>query len=173
MSLGSIKWIIFVALSLTVPAMFFLVQVVMFIPAIFFVAGMAVVIPKIFSPGHTTEPLWFMIFLGAHALIYAVVYYVVAVLCAKAVIRIKGKLARNVVLGIFFLGLLYLAQQPVYGSGGHGPMRWHTLIGLLADLNKSYGTGTVEIVYGSAILLLCVIILFQRYRANRHCSPLI
>jgi hypothetical protein len=168
MSLGSIKWTIFVALSLTVPAMFFLVQVVMFIPAIFFVAGMAVVIPKIFSPGHTTEPLWFMIFLGVHALIYAAAYYMVSLLCAKAVLRIKSKLTRNVVLGIFFLGLLYVTHQPVYGAGGHGPMRWHTLIGMLADLNKSYGTGAAEIVYGSAILLLCMMILFQRYRANRH-----
>jgi hypothetical protein len=147
--------------------MLFLVQVVMFIPAIFFVAGMAVVIPKIFSSGHTTESLWFTIFLGAHALIYAGVYYVVSLLVAKAVIRIRGKLARNVVLGIFFLGLLCLTLQPVYGGGGHGPMRWDTLIGMLAELNKSYGNGAVEVVYGSAILLLCVVMLFQRYRAKR------
>jgi hypothetical protein len=167
MSLGSVKWIMFVALSLTVPAMFFLVQVVMFIPAVFLVAGMAVVVPKMFSPGHATESLGFMIFLGAHVLVYAGIYYVVSVLCARAVIRMKGRLGRAVVLGFFFSGLLYLTQQQLYGGGGHGPMRWYTLIGMLAELNKSYGTWTVEIVYGSAIMLLCAIMLLQRFRANR------
>ena len=51
------KWTIFLVLSLTAPAMLFLVMAVMFMPAIFFVAGIGYVIPKAFVPGYTTEKL--------------------------------------------------------------------------------------------------------------------
>lgn len=40
MDYTAIKWILFVTLLLTVPAVLFLVQAVFFIPAIFFLAGM-------------------------------------------------------------------------------------------------------------------------------------
>ena len=63
MNYRSIKWIIFTALSLTAPAMLFLVMAVMFMPAIFFVAGIVYMIPKAFAPGHTGETLSFIIIL--------------------------------------------------------------------------------------------------------------
>jgi hypothetical protein len=62
---------------------------------------------------------------------------------------------------------VFLTQFPVYGAGGHGPMRWYPLSKLLDDFNKSYGAGTVEIVYGAAILLLCGIGLVRKLRKNR------
>ena len=79
MDYRSVKWTIFFGLSLTAPAMLFLVMAVMFMPAIFFVAGIAYVIPKAFSPGSTGESLTFIVILGVHALVYAGLYYVVSV----------------------------------------------------------------------------------------------
>jgi hypothetical protein len=141
MDYRSIKWTIFTVLSLIAPAMLFLVMAVMFMPAIFFVAAIGYMIPKAFNPGHTAESLSFIVIFGIHALVYAGLYYGVSVVLAKAITLIKG--------------------------GGHGPMRWYPLSKLLGDFNKSYGTGTVEIVYGTAILLLCGIVLIRKLKKNR------
>lgn len=39
-------------------------------------------------------------------------------------------------------------------------MHWYTLSQLFDELNKSYGTGAVQILYGVAMLLLLGILLF-------------
>ena len=70
----------------------------------------------------------------------------------------------------FCSGLVLVAQFPVYGSGGHGPMRWFSLSELFSDINKSYGIGTVEIVYGAAMLLLCGMVLLRKFKKN-HRKP--
>ena len=167
MNYRSIKWIIFTVLSLTVPAMLFLVMAIMFMPAIFFAAGIGYVIPKAFMPGQTTESLSFIIILGLHTLVYAGLYYGVSVLIAKAISMIKMRFVRNCILVAFCLGLVVVTQFPVYGGGGHGPVRWQSLPELLGGFNKSYGTGSVEIVYGATILLMCGIILIGKFKKNR------
>jgi glucan phosphoethanolaminetransferase (alkaline phosphatase superfamily) len=167
MDCRSIKWTIFTLLSLTAPAMLFLVMAVMFMPAIFFVAAIGYMIPKAFSPGHTAETLSFIVIFGIHVLVYAGLYYAVSVLLAKVITMIKGRTVRNCVTAAFCLGFVFLTQFPVYGAGGHGPMRWYPLSKLLGDFNKSYGAGTVEIVYGAAILLLGGIGLFRKLKKNR------
>jgi hypothetical protein len=164
MNYRSIKWIIFTVLSLTVPTLFFLFVVVMFVPAIFFVAGVGYVIPKVFTSGHFGESLGFIAILGVHALIYFGLYYGVSVIVAKLISLIKGRLIRNSIVVAICSGLVFLTQFPVYGSGGHGPMYWYTLSQLFGELNKSYGTGAVQIVYGAAILLLFGILLFPKYK---------
>jgi hypothetical protein len=37
---------------------------------------------------------------------------------------------------------------------------------LVGDFSRSHGTGTVEIVYGAAILLLCGTMLIRKYKKN-------
>jgi hypothetical protein len=152
MSYAFIKWAAFVALLLTVPALFFLVQVVMFIPAIFFVAGMAYVTPKVFAPGHAGESLTFITILGIHAVVYALVYYGVAVLLAKSISRIRNDPFRALSFAIVCLGLVGLTFFSVYGGGGHGPVSWMPLPELAAEINSDYGDYTVQIVYGTTIL---------------------
>jgi hypothetical protein len=170
MDYRSIKWTIFTVLSLTAPAMLFLVMAVVFIPAIFFVGGIVYVIPKAFIPAHTTESLSFIVIFSIHALVYAGLYYGVSVLLAKVITRIKGRVVRNCITVAFCSGLVLVAQFPVYGSGGHGPMRWFSLSELFSDINKSYGIGTVEIVYGAAMLLLCGMVLLRKFKKN-HRKP--
>jgi hypothetical protein len=168
MDYRSIKWIIFTGLSLTAPAMLFLVMAVMFMPAVFFVAGIGYVIPKAFSPGHFGESLSFIVILGIHALVYAGLYYGVSALFAKAVTLIKRRLIRNCIVAVFCIGLVFMTRFPIYGGGGHGPIRWHPLSKLLGEFNKSYGAGTVEMVYGVTILLLCGTILIRKFKKNRR-----
>ena len=43
---------------------------------------------------------------------------------------------------------------PVYGGGGHGPMRWQNLAEFLNELNMLYGAGAIPTVYGVTLLLL-------------------
>jgi hypothetical protein len=161
----SIKWIIFTTLTLTIPAMFFLVMAVMFMPAVFFVAGIGYVIPKLFTSGHATESFWFIVILSIHVLVYAGIYYGLSVMVAKAITMINNRVARLCTLVALSLGLVFMTQFPIYGGGGHGPIKWLSLTEFLIDLNKSYGAGTVQIVYGTAILL-CGILLFRKPKKN-------
>jgi hypothetical protein len=167
MDYRSIKWIIFTGLSLTAPAMLFMVMAVLFMPAVFFVAGIAYVIPKAFSPGHFSESLSFIVILGIHVLVYAGLYYGISVLFAKVVTLIKRQLVRKGIVAVFCVGLVLMTRFPIYGGGGHGPIRWHPLSKLLGEFNQSYGAGTVEIVYGVAILLLGVGLLIQKLKKDR------
>lgn len=168
MNYRSIKWIIFTGLSLTAPAMLFMVMAVMFMPAVFIVAGIGYVVPKAFNPGHFSESMSFIVILGIHALVYAALYYGVSVLFAKAATLIKRRLVRNCIVAAFCIVLVVLTQFPIYGGGGHGPIRWHPLPKLLGEFNKSYGAGTVEIVYAAAILLLGVKLLIQKLKKDRR-----
>ena len=161
----AIKWIIFTALSLTIPAMFFLVMVVMFMPAVFFVAGIGYVIPKLFIPGHANESLSFIAILSVHVSVYALIYYGISVMAAKAITMIKNRVARLCTLVALSLGLIVMTQFPIYGVGGETPIKWVSLTEYLMDINKSYGAGTVQILYGTTILL-CGILLFRRPKKN-------
>ncbi|MDH3473714.1 MAG: hypothetical protein OEM59_08475 [Rhodospirillales bacterium] len=167
MSYAFIKWAVFFALLLTVPALFFLVQVVMFIPAIFFVAGMAYVTPKVFVPGHAGESLTFIAILGLHAVVYALVYYGIAILLAKSISMIRNDRFRALSLAIVCFGLVGLTFFSVYGGGGHGPVSWMPLPELAAEINLDYGDYTLQIVYGTTILLFCAV-WYLRHHGRKH-----
>jgi hypothetical protein len=139
-------------------------MVVMFIPAVFFVGGLAYVIPKAFVPGHTMESLSFIIMLGIHILVYTGVYYGISVLAAKLITLINNLVVRFCILLILLLGLVSITQLSIYGGVGHGPVHLLTLAELFADLNKSYGSGTVAIVYGTFIILFSLIVLLRKYK---------
>lgn len=156
----SIKWIIFTALFLTIPALLFLGMAFMFMPAVFYVAGIGYVIPKLFRPGHANESFAGIVMLGIHVLVYAGIYYGVSVMVAKVITMIKNRVARLCTLGAFILSLGLMTQFRIYGSGGESPIKWVSLTEFLIEINKSYGPGTVLIVYGTAICL-CVFLLFR------------
>jgi len=161
MSYSTIKWTIFIALLLTVPAMFFLVQVVMFFPAIFFVAGIMFMVPKALI--HLkTETLWFIAIFGIHILVYFGIYYLVSIIVAKLISIIRSDTFEKIVVGAILLVLVVITQLPVYGSGGHGPIEWVTLSEFLTDLNKSYGKFTVITVYGCTVLFIGFFIFWRR-----------
>lgn len=136
MNYRTIKWIIFTALSLTFPTLFFLFVAVMFVPAIFFVAGIGYVIPKVFTSGHFGESLGFIAILGVHGLIYFGSYFVVSVIVAKLISLIKKGLIRNCLVVAICSGLVFLTQFPIYGGGGHGPTYQYTLSQLFGELNQ-------------------------------------
>ena len=164
MNYRTIKWIIFTLLSLTVPALLFLFVVVMLFPAIFFLAGIGYMVPKAFHSGHVGETLNFILIFGIHALVYFGLYYGISVLIAKAITIIKNLWVRNSIVAAICSGLASLTQFPIYGGGGHGPMRLYTLSGLIAETNKTYGAGTFQIVYGATIILLIGILLYPKIR---------
>ena len=101
------------------------------------------------------------------SLVYTVIYYGISVILAKAVAMIKNRVARLCTLVALILSLIFITQFRVYGSGGEGPIKWISLTEILIDINKSYGAGTVQIVYGTAICL-CLILLFRK--PKKHLS---
>jgi hypothetical protein len=131
-------------------------------------AGMLFVIPKLFIPGQAAESLSFIIMLGGHALVYMGSYYVMAILLAKVVMRIKSFVARLSVLSLLCLGLGLLTMLPVYGGGGHGPMRWQTLKEFFNELNMLYGAGAIPMVYGATLLFLAGYLLVKNRKKSKH-----
>jgi hypothetical protein len=162
MSYSTIKWTIFVALFLTVPAMLFLVQVVMFFPAIFLVAGIVFMIPKALISLGSHDTLPFIAIFGIHFLIYFGIYYVVSVIAAKLISIIQSGNVKKIILASILAGLIIVTQLPVYGAGGHSPMEWVTLSEFLAGLNKLYGKFAVLAVYGCTAVLIGSFVFWQR-----------
>lgn len=158
MSYRAIKWTILWALFLTVPSMLFMVQAVIFLPAIFFVGGLFVSLSKIPQQG-ISEPIIFVVFLGVHLLIYFTVYYVISILTAKVISRIRSVNIRHITVFSVIIGLAILTLLPIYGGGGHGPIRWGSL---LSAVGKDYGTNALIIMYLPAIILPVMVIIFQR-----------
>jgi hypothetical protein len=134
----------------------------------FLPAGIVYLIAKMFASGHFTESLSFAIIFGIHTLVYGGLFYLVSVVMAKAIAFIDRRLVRSCLTGAFCLGMVAVTRLPLYGGGGHGPMQWHPLAKILDDFNRSYGAGTVEIVYGISVLLLCAILLLPKLKKNHH-----
>lgn len=143
--------------------MFFLVQAVLFLPAIFFVAGIIIAISKMFS-GKLGEPLAFIAFLGVHLLVYTGIFYGISVVLAKGISMIRSGKLRNIIVSVVALGLGALTQLPVYGGGGHGPIRWGPLS---AALGKDYGPYALLIVYIPAILAVISLLVVRQHRKGR------
>jgi hypothetical protein len=140
----------------------------MLFPAVFFLAGIGYMIPKAFSSGHVGETLNFILIFGIHGLVYFGLYYGISVLIAKAVALVKNLWVRNSIVAAICLGLVSLTQFPIYGGGGHGPMRLYTLKGLVAETNQTYGAGTFQVVYIATIVLLAGILLYPKIRRYRN-----
>lgn len=88
--------------------------------------------PKLFSTGHAGESLSFLVILGIYALVYCGLYYGLAVILTRRIDRIRTPRVRNGLVLAVCGGLLAATLLPIYGSGGHGPMRWHNLLAVLA-----------------------------------------
>jgi len=164
MSYLTIKWTIFVALFLTVPAMLFLVQAVMFYPAIFYVAGIVFMVQKTLINLGSHDTLTFLVIFVIHFLIYFGIYYLVSVIAAKLISIIQSANVKKIIVATILAGLVIITQLPVYGGGGHGPIKWVTLSESLADFNKSYGKFTVIAVYGCTALLIASFIFWRKNR---------
>jgi hypothetical protein len=162
MDYTSIKWIIFVALLLTVPAILFMIQVVFFIPAVFFLAGMFWSVTKLWS-GNVGETAIFIAFFGIHLLVFGSLYYGIAVLLAKGVSAMASSAVRAAIVVMLVFGLGILTQLPIYGGGGHQPMKWKPLS---AAIQPDYGPAAIPLVY-IPILTVLVALLIRRRRHVR------
>jgi hypothetical protein len=165
---STIQWLIFASLFLTTPALLFMVQAVILMPAVFMLGGILYMLPKIFAGGHTTETISFIGFFLFHLLCFSGLYWLVSWLLAKLLCLIKKPGARTLTSLFIAAGVASLAFFPVYGSGGHGPMRWTNLAGLCADFNRSYTLPVTLIVYGGSLGLFAFFFAFNHWRISRR-----
>ena len=153
MSEPTIRWIIFWVLLFFAPACLFLVMVVYFVPAVFFFAGIAYVAYKLIFYGQVSESLSFIIILGIHALVYCGLYFLVAWLVAKLVCLLRHPVARRFALVALLCTFAAVCMQPVYGGGGHGPIKWQNYHAMFVEIQKSYGMATPYVVYAVVALI--------------------
>lgn len=165
------KWTLFTVLFLFAPALLFMVMAVMFMPAIFFAAGIFAMIPKVAVPAHTSETLVFIGFFGVHLLVYVGLYWLISMVLAKILSLIRNPVARNVAFAAVFLGVASVGLFPVYGSGGHGPMTWETLLGVFKGVNDDYGPFSVATVYGAYFLGLAAVLIHRKRRRREKTGP--
>ena len=162
-----VKWTLFTLLMLVAPSLLFLVMAIMFVPAIFFAAGIVYMIPKALVPSQTMETLTFIGFFGVHLLVYAGVYYLLSVIGAKLLFLVRNPTTRNTAFAVVCLGVMSMALLPVYGGGGHGPIRWNTLLDVFHELNRDYGPYTVLVVYGSYIVCVAALLGYRKHRRGK------
>ncbi len=163
MDYTAIKWILFVTLLLTVPAVLFLIQVVFFVPAIFFLAGIIGMVAK-FSSGSLGELGAFIAFFGVHLLVFGSLYYGLSVLLAKLISAVPSPAVRATIVVSLVLGLGTLILMPVYGGGGHQPVKWGTLFSLL---EPTYGPAVIPLVYVPSIAVVAVLLIRRHLKLRR------
>ena len=93
MTQRTIRWTLLVAMFLTLPAMLFLVQAVMFFPAIFFIAGIAYMVPKSLISTSIGEMFTFIAFFEVHLAIYFGIFFAISAILAKLISLIPSAVA--------------------------------------------------------------------------------
>lgn len=154
MSEQSFRTILFVALLLVAPAIFFLVQVIFILPPVFLLAGAVYVLKKIVLGGFGLENFTFLALFLLHLLLSAGVYWLVAWLLGKLALLAPRGAVRSALPALLLAGIGGVTQVPIYGGGGHGPAKLGPLQMLLGGLEASYGPGSMLTVYLTALGVL-------------------
>jgi hypothetical protein len=157
---------------LTLPAMLFLVQAVMFFPAIFFIAGIAYMVPKSLISTSIGEMFAFIAFFGVHLAIYFGIFFAISAILAKLISLIPSAVVRYASVAALCTAMALVTLFPVYGGGGHGPMRWVTWAGMVEEIERSYGSGSTILVYGGTFVGIGAIVLFRWWRRQHPRSPI-
>ncbi len=167
MSETTFRSILFLALLLTAPALIFLVQVIFIVPPVFLLAGITYVLKKTVVSGLRLENLTFIGFFLAHLLVFGGLYWLLALILGKLARLLPAGVPRLLMLCALLGGLAWVTQLPIYGGGGHGPVRLGPLQFLLAELAKDYGRASLAMVYLSAAGLIAAIVGWRQWRARR------
>jgi hypothetical protein len=151
-----LRIVLFWVMVATLPGVIFLVQIIMIMPANVMLAHALVGLAKL-GQGHFDGA--FMLLFGACFLVTALVWLVLATAVARLVCLARNPAVRNSLAAVLVLGMVGLAMFPVYGAGGHGPMRWTNLPGVLADFGPAQGT---------LIVLVTVAVAAAHLACRRH-----
>ncbi len=172
MTQRTIRWTLLVAMFLTLPAILFLVQVVMLFPAIFFVAGIAYMVPKSLVSLRLGEMLAYIAFFGVHLAVYFGLFFTISAIFAKLISLIRSVLVQYASVAALCSAMVIVTSFPVYGAGGHGPMKWWTWAGMVEEIERTYGSGSTILVYGGTFVAIGAIVLFRWWRRQHPRSPI-
>lgn len=154
-----LRIVLFWVMVATLPGVIFLVQIIMIMPANVMLAHALVGLAKL-GQGYFDGA--FMLLFGGCFLVTALVWLVIAIAVARLVCLARSPLVRNMLAALLVLGMVALAMFPVYGAGGHGPMRWTNLPGVLGDFGPAQGTLIVFVTIAAAAAHLA----YRRHRLN-------
>jgi hypothetical protein len=94
-------------------------------------------------------------------LVFGAVYYGVSVLVAKAIAAIPSPSARLGVVIALVLALGALTQLPIYGAGGHQPMKW---VSLSALVEPEYGPAAIPVVYVPSMAIVAALLVRRHWK---------
>jgi hypothetical protein len=134
-----------------------MIQVVTFAPANLIFAGFIGTLIE----GKNSWMMGVIFLLPAFLVAWAICVFF-AMLLAGLVCRVKQPVSRNILAGVLGLMILSLAWLPIYGSGGHGPMRWQDL----ATFSQEYGLDYWLHVFPVMLLILLAHLGYRRTRLN-------
>lgn len=140
-----------------------MVQVVLIVPTIMLPAGLVYMIYKAIMWGPKLESLWIGGFVLLHAAVFMLIYWALAYVLAKLLLSATRRSLRLVFLAAVFGALLVLNLQPIYGGGGHGPMRLSPLPQFASGMVRDYDLmGLISLVL--ALVLIVARPLFKLIR---------
>lgn len=152
------RTILFIALLLLAPVILFLVQVVFIVPPVVLLAGAGYLLQKIAGGGFSLDNLTFLIFLLLHLVFFGGIYWLLSWILGKLARLLPRGAPRIALLGVLLAALAGLSQLPIYGGTGHGSAHLGPLQSLLADLERSYGTGSSLGIYIAAAVLVVAVV---------------
>ena len=172
MSQKTIRWTLLVAMFLTLPSLLFLIQVVMLFPAIFFVAGIVYMVPKSLVGLRLGEMLGYIAFFGVHIAVYFGIFFTISAILARLISLIPNAVVRYASVAALCSAMAILTLFPVYGAGGHGPMKWVTWAGMVEEIERTYGSGSTILVYGGTFVAIVAVVVFRWWRREHPRSAI-
>ena len=158
-----IRIILFWTMACTVPSLVFLIQVVMLMPANVLAAYLLLGIGEAMGGQANSELFFFAVVFAVPFLISLAIFAGLSTLIAKLIALLKAPAPRNVLTALLVIGLWSAALLPIYGSGGHGPMKWVNMLGVVEEFGR-YGWWYV---YGPTVLLGAIHLWYRSRRLFR------
>ena len=164
----AVRWFIFLVFFHLLPVPWFVGVAGGLAPGCFlFAAGVA----GLFSTDFDSLPIA-VVFL-VPALISGLIFVLVAYLLAAVIGRIRKPVARTLCLILSLAVCLVVALNPVFISGGHGPIYRYNLIGLIDALDEFRVPASIAFTYFSGIaILLAGLIVYQHMPNSFPTIPL-
>lgn len=158
------KWGLFVAFFLVAPAPVIVFESFMTGPVIFVAASLVSLIAEVRVPTGAAS-VEFIGYFAIHLLLFALLYYLAAVVIAKGLTLINERRARGWAFAVVLLGVAAMGAFSLYGGAGIHGGAWGPITFFFAKLNDShFGPHAALNIYGPFVLSLAAVFSYLWHR---------
>jgi len=160
---GAVRWFLFLSFFHLLPVPWFLMVAAGLAPASFlFAAGMA----SLFSTGSSS--LTIAALLLASALVGGLIFYLIAWLLARVIVRMRAPAVRTVTLVGLLAACLLAAMNPIFINSGHSGSSQFSLFDFIEVLDDFRILTAASLAYFSSLAALLLGLLGYQHLVARH-----